>query len=191
MFSPIPDSARIRVVRSPERRAYDRRYRAENREKIRAALKAWHAANPGKAAEYTRRIKARDPATFNAKANARQRIYREKNKAKVSAAGKAYSAKWRLSWKLRVLSHYSLGTVACHCCGETTVSFLTLDHLNNDGKADRAGMKRMGIAFYRKLISQGLPDRPDLAVACFNCNLGRCVNGGVCPHKEAAKARCA
>lgn len=64
----------------------------------------------------------------------------------------------------------------CLCCGESEKLFLTIDHVNNDGKIDRDGY------FYYRLYKNDL--RNDLQVMCFNCNLGRSINNGVCPHKH-------
>ena len=64
--------------------------------------------------------------------------------------------------------------------------FLTIDHINNDGKEER--LKRGGRSnqttgsWYLKLRRE--PNREDLQVLCFNCNLGKQVNKGVCPHKH-------
>ena len=89
--------------------------------------------------------------------------------------------------KLEVLAAY--GTV-CSCCGEGNPLFLTIDHLNGDGKAHRVEARGNGAAgLYPWLRRQGFPQDLGLVVACFNCNSGRAVNGGVCPHVEEGKAR--
>lgn len=81
--------------------------------------------------------------------------------------------------KIRVLSHY--GSV-CVCCGEGILAFLTLDHINGDGQYQR-NIIGEGSNFYRWLEKNGFP-QGDLQVLCFNCNCGRQVNGGICPHQE-------
>lgn len=65
----------------------------------------------------------------------------------------------------------------CVCCGETTLEFLTVDHIYNDGKSDR------GTAFYRRLRRQGYP-KGRYQLLCWNCN---CAKGryGICPHELA------
>ena len=65
----------------------------------------------------------------------------------------------------------------CQCCNETIERFLTVDHPNNDGRKDRGNMSRM----YRKIIRLNFPE--EYRLLCFNCNCGRQVNGGTCPHK--------
>lgn len=80
--------------------------------------------------------------------------------------------------KERVFAHYGL---ECVCCGESEIVFLTIDHMNNDGAEHRREIGRSGIRFYRWLTKNGLPD--GYQTLCFNCNVGRYINGGVCPHK--------
>lgn len=69
---------------------------------------------------------------------------------------------------------------ACTCCGETEPMFLTIDHVNNDGGG--RNRKERGYAMYQKLIEMGYPDTRQ--VLCWNCNVGKQRNGGVCPHKS-------
>mgnify|MGYP001576203514 CR=1 FL=1 len=70
----------------------------------------------------------------------------------------------------------------CACCGETQILFLTIDHVNDDGKQQRLhGDHGCSYRLYRKLIREGFPAY--CQVLCFNCNHGRFINGGVCPHK--------
>ena len=83
------------------------------------------------------------------------------------------------------------GGPVCACCNELDTRFLTLDHVNNDGADHRRALgngqnKRAGWGFYAKLKALGWPTDPPLQVLCYNCNNGKRVNGGVCPHKEVA-----
>ena len=68
----------------------------------------------------------------------------------------------------------------CTCCGETEQAFLTLDHSNDDGSKRRL-VEGSGTRLYKWIIRNNFP--PDLQILCFNCNLGRYINGGVCPHQ--------
>ena len=74
----------------------------------------------------------------------------------------------------------------CVCCGENTPKFLTIDHVNNNGKADRG--KQTATSWYLRLAKRiRLGDPPtDLRILCYNCNCGRSRNGGVCPHEEVS-----
>jgi hypothetical protein len=75
--------------------------------------------------------------------------------------------------------------MSCACCGETEFDFLSLDHVNNDGQDHRKSLSlKGGGQFYVYLIKNGFPNDPPLQVACFNCNYGKRINGGICPHKE-------
>jgi transposase len=102
--------------------------------------------------------------------------YLKENSETVAARAKVYNRRN----KKEAISHY--GT-ECECCGEQHIDFLTLDHTNNDGSEQRAKIKRYGAGFYQWLIRNNYPEDYELRVLCFNCNLGRRVNGGVCPHE--------
>ncbi len=94
---------------------------------------------------------------------------------------RARHLRWRRKIKLEVLSHYSGGNPRCACCGVDHIEFLTLDHVNDDGKEDRK-IRGLGVYFYARLKRAGYPTDPPLVVACFNCNIARGMFG-VCPHR--------
>ena len=79
--------------------------------------------------------------------------------------------------KEQILSHY--GKV-CKCCGEKRNEFLSIDHVNNDGKEHR---KEVGnqLNLYRWIIKNQFPDT--LQILCFNCNLSKGFYG-YCPHER-------
>lgn len=83
----------------------------------------------------------------------------------------------RLLVKRTVFDHY--GSV-CGCCGEAEIVFLALDHINNDGASQRKTDNKAGSLLYEFILKNGFPD--DLQLLCHNCNLGRHINGGICPH---------
>lgn len=68
----------------------------------------------------------------------------------------------------------------CTCCGEQELGFLTIDHSNDNGNRHRQEIP--GASIYHWLKKVGFP-KDDYQCMCFNCNLGRAKNGGVCPHK--------
>lgn len=81
-----------------------------------------------------------------------------------------------------VVAHYR---GKCHCCGEKDWRFLTLSHPNNDGKKQRmelGGQNQAGNHFYRWLRKNNYPTNYEIVVECFNCNMARQRNNGVCPH---------
>jgi transposase-like protein len=77
--------------------------------------------------------------------------------------------------KLRamVMEHYG---AACACCGEDRLEFLSIDHINGNGKQHRAAA---GGKLYRLIVKQGFP--ADLRILCYNCNCSLGFNG-YCPH---------
>jgi len=89
--------------------------------------------------------------------------------------------RYYLKTKTECIQVYSNGTMKCACCGEDEFLFLTLDHINNDGAQHRLEVGKQSI--YRHLKSNGFPDKDRLQVFCMNCNYGKQLNKGVCPHK--------
>lgn len=87
----------------------------------------------------------------------------------------------RLAEKLAVIAAYGGD---CACCHEADDRFLTIDHINGGGRKHRQEVckGRTGIEFYKWLRRQGYP--PGFQVLCFQCNCGRNINGGICPHKD-------
>lgn len=67
------------------------------------------------------------------------------------------------------------------CCGEGNVEFLTLDHIEGNGHAERLANPRRGVQFYGWLIRQGYPK--GYRILCFNCNCARGIHG-YCPHER-------
>jgi len=74
------------------------------------------------------------------------------------------------------------GGAICNCCGETMEKFLTIDHVNNDGSNHRKKLHQSML--YKWLKQKNFPI--GFQVLCWNCNIGKSKNGGVCPHKENA-----
>lgn len=99
--------------------------------------------------------------------------------------GDAQAKKLKLRLKQEVFNAY--GGCKCACCGETTLMFLTIDHINNDGKKHRLEITNgkypaRSSSLYYWLRNNNYPE--GYQVLCFNCNVGRHLNGGTCPHKE-------
>lgn len=81
----------------------------------------------------------------------------------------------------------------CECCGEDNAAFLGIDHVNSDGAEHRRKLKEddpmfnsstrepTGTNFYYWLKRRGYPK--EYRVLCHNCNLGRHICGGICPHQ--------
>jgi hypothetical protein len=60
--------------------------------------------------------------------------------------------------------------------------FLTIDHIDNDGKLDRLRFTGL-LKFYKFLIDNNFP-KDKYQLLCWNCNCAKALNGGVCPHKR-------
>lgn len=93
---------------------------------------------------------------------------------------KDYKQKYYDSKRELVFSHYGY---YCSCCGEATKEFLSIDHVNNDGNLHiwPSGTRITGVHLYQKIVAAGFPDI--YQVYCMNCNFGKRMNNGVCPHK--------
>ena len=93
---------------------------------------------------------------------------------------KANRKRERDALKLQTIKQYG---GACACCGERTLRFLTIDHINNDGAAHKRAINRAPM--YRWLRRHNFPD--GFQVLCFNCN---CAKGlyGTCPHQDIGTA---
>lgn len=121
--------------------------------------------------------------------NNTKRVNSEKDKARtrlwmLNNKDRQYENLKRHRLKLRddALRAYSVnGIPACTCCEESVVRFLCIDHINNDGNLHR---KELGnpTTIYHWLKKNNYP--LGFQVLCYNCNLGKAHNKGVCPHKS-------
>lgn len=107
-------------------------------------------------------------------------------RAEILAKSRQYSKGKRTRIKEATFAAY--GGNVCACCGETEAKFLTLDHIDNKGsefrKAVYKGNKKGNTAGYHTyywLARNGFPS--GYQVLCMNCNYGKRMNNGVCPHK--------
>lgn len=104
---------------------------------------------------------------------------------RVKRISREYRRNVRVQARLGALNAYSDGDPKCACCGERTVEFLTIDHINGNGAAHRRELEAQnvgpGTGFYLWLKSNGYPN--GFQVLCYNCN---CAKGcyGTCPHKS-------
>ena len=129
----------------------------------------WRAANPGRVRELGRasNVKHRDKRLACAKLQYRKNVEKRKSDEK---------ARQR---RLKKAAYEAYGGNVCNCCGETEPAFLQIDHVNNDGKAHRESIGAKSL--YQWLKVNGYP--PGFQILCANCNFGKRINGGVCPHK--------
>lgn len=120
-------------------------------------------------------------------ARVREAKYYASNRANpewVEAERKRQREYWR-DLRLEVMDRY--GGRRCACCGETELTFLSIDHVNNDGAAHRRALgykgngRGGGSRTMLWLKTNGFP--PGFQVLCFNCNHSKHVNNGTCAHK--------
>ena len=98
--------------------------------------------------------------------------HRDKKNIRRKISGKAF----RDMSKKQVFAAYG---GKCVCCSESIIGFLTIDHINR--KTFPSVAPRGGYHLYRWLILNGFP--PGVRIMCFNCNSGRALNNGICPHE--------
>ena len=97
-------------------------------------------------------------------------IYRKKRKAREKEC------------RILCLKYYSNSDVPyCRCCGEKTIEFLTLDHINGGGRKHR---KEIGSNNYYRWLVKNKPEI--IQILCYNCN---CSKGhfGHCPHEKKVR----
>jgi len=86
----------------------------------------------------------------------------------------------RRALKVRVIQAYG---GKCLCCGNSVFEFLTLEHSNKNGSAERKRLHVFGNEFYRWLEVRGYPKDLGLTVLCMNCNFSK-GKYGYCPHER-------
>lgn len=84
---------------------------------------------------------------------------------------------------LRHSAILAYGGYECACCGETEPKFLTLDHVNNDGAQHRKEIGNRGAGIFKWLRDNEYPT--GFQILCMNCNHGKALNKGICPHKSS------
>jgi len=138
-------------------RGYKRAYRLRDREKIREADRRYYQEHKEEIRQRTRR--------YQEEHREKQREY---NRGYFGRSGRAL----KLKDKIEVMTYYGNGKCACVICGESRVGCLSIDHLNNDGYADRKKNRgRFGIEGYRWLKRQGYPK--GYRTLCMNCQFLR------------------
>lgn len=92
----------------------------------------------------------------------------------------AYEKRYRAALRKATLEAYGS---KCVCCAETEPKFLTIDHINNDGAKHRKEIGQGSVPLMLYLKNNNYPT-DSFQCLCWNCNCGRNINGGICPHKE-------
>lgn len=77
--------------------------------------------------------------------------------------------------KAEGLAHYG---AYCHCCGETRIEFLTMEHI---GGRPKGIIRRTGKQAWLRAKRLGWPKY--ITILCFNCNSSKGIYG-YCPHEK-------
>lgn len=147
------------------------RYRERNRAKLRERMRLWRAKHKDKIRVYARRYRAKQ---FE-KADTPEKL----------AALRALESRRTHDTVQRIKDavYRAYGGYKCKCCGVTERSFLSIDHVENNGYH----MKKNGLhpknpgPFYRWLRKNGYPK--GFQILCMNCQFGKKLNNGICPHQ--------
>lgn len=134
---------------------YDKEYAAKHREERAAYYRKWRFAHPKRCREL-------------------RENWRNRNREKARESVRRFQRNLRLE----IVTAYG---GKCECCGEKVLQFLTIDHINNDGAKERRSTG--GNKFLVSIKRRGFPKNL-YRLLCWNCNSGRAINGGICPHKE-------
>jgi hypothetical protein len=177
------------VKRTPEEKLqYDRErvkaWRLKNPERFaksnRAAGKRFYAAHPERVKERARKRRLAHPEEVKAAGRAQVRAWRLANPEKYAAQMVHDNTKARsVAFLLRQETIAAYGG-KCNCCKESLILLLNIDHVES---REKNGSPRGGSTLWRWLRDHGFP--PGFQVLCWNCNIGRYLNGGVCPHQTA------
>lgn len=154
------------------------------------------SATTGQPSQRGKRLKGKDGLTWKQRnreaVNARRReLYAADPQKHLQRASRyrqdaretvlAYNRKWSTDYRSRLRAEMITAYGSkCKCCGERESLFLQLDHVENDGHLDRK-VHRTSNKLFAHLKRNGWPqDRYQLL--CANCNFGKLLNGGICPH---------
>lgn len=158
--------------------AQKREYYLANKERLNASMAEYAEANAEKIAEYQRQY--RESNKEKLKANAKERIIKRTEYVRKKDAAR----RRELSKDAKTRIFAALGD-KCYCCGLDDPRFLTIDHINNDGMAERKpnGKQRNAYVILLDILKAGVPkDRYQLA--CYNCNCARhYTKDKICPHR--------
>jgi hypothetical protein len=99
-------------------------------------------------------------------------------KAKRPEHVKTYMSERRRTIKRRLVDGYG---GKCTCCGEETLEFLTLEHVNGGGREHRK--VKDSLAIFNEVIREGFPR--EYTILCMNCNFAKRF-GKDCPHATGA-----
>ena len=131
----------------------------------------WRLSHPHETHQQSRRHYAK----HREKMLLAKKLWDAKNRPKISLRDK----KKHLERRRDVIQAYG---GKCSCCDDMHQEFLTIDHINGDGKTHRQQLKSRAQAhLYRYLQKENYP-KDGFRLLCYNCNMAR-AHYGYCPHK--------
>ena len=135
---------------------------------------------------YIKEWKRRRGESYRQKRNEESKAYYRKNFARISEKERNHPERKRRNalayyYRLQEQAIRAYGGHICACCKETEPLFMTLDHIENNGRDHRKEFDLRGAKLYKWLKDRGYP--PGFQVLCTNCNHGKYRNNGVCPHR--------
>lgn len=168
-----PDNTNARGGCKACARARNAVYRSANRESLNDRNAQYRAVNRKAVSDQRARYRAANREAIVAKLCEWRAANREATSVK--------SAQYRAGLRSKALDAYGR---QCACCGESIERFLTLDHVDGSGAEHRREVGR-GDTLNKWLKRNGYPS--GFQTLCVNCNSGRAVNGGGCPHVAPVK----
>lgn len=121
-----------------------------------------------------------------------EKAYRKKNRKMINKLNRNWRRnnpntyhnalkRLRILYRFVCIWHYSKGKMCCVCCGEKEYLFLTIEHLKGEGKKHRDSLGG-NAQFYPFLVKSNFPE--GYSCLCMNCNFGKRMNNGRCPHDK-------
>lgn len=141
--------------------AYMRKWRKANPEWNRESQRRWRLANPERLEKYkeqNRRYRQTHKKQIRIISRRWEEAHRDERRL--------YTRQVRQARKIKVLTHYGHGKLACVECKEARLACLSIDHINGGGTKHRKSLPDGG-RLYPHLIKWGLPE--GYQTLCMNC----------------------
>lgn len=158
----------------PERRAKQKEYRdrPENKEKQNAYIKMYYEDNRERLLEQNKEYMAK----HKEEKREYDKEYRKQNEDKIRVRrenSKEYTKEFYLNRKIQ--AYNILGGCKCAICGEITLEFLTIDHIDQTGSIDRKGKHVDVKNLHKDIVENNLTPKEllNLRVLCWNHNCER------------------
>ena len=119
----------------------------------------------------------RQPDGYRQWCRACQKTYLQERSSLYLPKKREHGRRTDRSLRREVLIHYSSAPPVCLCCGEKTLEFLSIDHIDGGGSKHKREVHKI----YRWLKKNNFPE--GFRVLCHNCNQSRGAYG-YCPHEK-------